>query len=80
MKHLKKFESFSSRELNENNKPGPNIEGSVKVSIKEEEVSLFADEPVLQKLIADDKVSLIGNTVYYKDDEVRKVLDQYLEI
>jgi hypothetical protein len=73
MKHLKRFnESFE--------KPGPNIEGSKKLTISEEDTNLFADEPVLQKLISDEKVALIGNEVYYNDEEVKNVLQQYLKL
>jgi hypothetical protein len=73
MKHLKRFnESFE--------KPGPNVKGSKKITISEEDTNLFNDESVLQKLIADEKVALIGNEVYYNDDEVKNVLQQYLKI
>lgn len=73
MKYLKRFnESFEN--------PGPNVKGSKKIKISEEDTNLFADEPVLQKLIADQKVSLIGNEVFYRDEEVKNVLQQYLKI
>lgn len=72
MKYLRKFnESFQ--------KPGPNIEGSKKITISEEDTNLFNDEAILQKLIADEKVSLIGNEVYYNDKETLEVLNQYFK-
>ena len=52
MKHLRKF--------NENaNRPGPNA-GSKSITISQDEVNSFSTEPSLQKLIADEKVSVIG--------------------
>lgn len=72
MKYLRKFnESFQ--------KPGPNVEGSKKITISEEDTNLFNDESILQKLIADEKVSLIGNEVYYNDEETLEVLNQYFK-
>lgn len=72
MKYLRKFnESFQ--------KPGPNIEGSKKITISEEDTNLFNDEAILQKLIADEKVSLIGNEVYYNDEDTLEVLNQYFK-
>lgn len=72
MKYLRKFnESFQ--------KPGPNVEGSKKITISEEDTNLFNDEAILQKLIADEKVSLIGNEVYYNDEDTLEVLNQYFK-
>ncbi len=75
---IKRYSQF----INETNVPGPNIEGSVKLDISEEEVSLFSDEPSLQKLVADQKVALFDKEVYYlqSDTKTKEVLDQYLEI
>lgn len=71
MKHLKRFnESFQ--------KPGPDVDGSKKVSIDKDDINLFKDEPVLLKLLADDKISLLGNDVYYKDDETLDIIKQYV--
>ncbi len=75
---IKRYSQF----INESNVPGPNVEGSVKLDISEEEVSLFSDEPSLQKLVADQKVALFDKEVYYlqSDTKTKEVLDQYLEI
>jgi hypothetical protein len=76
---IKKWNKF-----NENNstKPGSKITGSKKISISSEEMSMFVDEPVLQKLILDDKVALLNNEVWYFEDDkdTLNVLDQYLEL
>jgi len=72
MKHLRKF--------NENaNRPGPNA-GSKSITISQDEVDSFSTEPSLQKLIADEKVSVIGNKVYYNDEDTKATLDEYLEV
>lgn len=52
------------------------------IRIKDEEVELFETEPALSKLIADEKVKLVGNKLMYNKDDVEtfEVLDLYLEI
>jgi hypothetical protein len=72
MKHLRKFNENSNR-------PGPNS-GSKSITISQDEVNSFSTEPSLQKLIADEKVSVIGDKVYYNDDETKSILDEYLEV
>lgn len=75
---LKRYSQF----INESNAPGPNVEGSVKLNISEKEVTLFSEEPSLQKLVMDQKVALFDNEVYYlgSDTKTKEILDQYLEI
>lgn len=74
---IKKFVDF----IKESNIPGPNTHGS-KISLQENEVKLFTDEPVLQKLIADEKVALFNDELWYSenDEATKEILDQYLEI
>jgi hypothetical protein len=52
------------------------------VKLTPEEVSLFTSEPLLQKLIADKKVSLFDNEVKFDESDIqtKEVLDQYLEL
>ena len=52
------------------------------VKLNSEDVSLFTSEPLLQKLVADKKVSLFDNEVKYDESDIqtKEVLDQYLEI
>jgi hypothetical protein len=52
------------------------------IKLTSEEVSLFTSEPLLQKLIADKKVSLFDNEVKFDESDIqtKEVLDQYLEI
>jgi hypothetical protein len=52
------------------------------VKLNSEDVSLFTSEPLLQKLIADKRVSLFDDEVNYDESDIqtKKVLDQYLEL
>ena len=76
---IKKWNQFNESMAE---KPGPNVPGSVKITISDEEVNSFSDEPALSKLIYDDKASLLGNEVWYleNDDQTKAILDQYLEV
>lgn len=77
---IKRYSQFILE--NQNQRPGSDVEGSMKIKITGEEIDLFATEPQLQKLIADEKVSVLDGEVWYKegDKETLEVLDQYLEI
>ena len=72
MKHLRKFNENSNR-------PGQNT-GAKSITISQDEVNSFSTESSLQKLIADEKISVIGTKVYYNDDETKSILDEYLEV
>lgn len=52
------------------------------IKLSEEDVSLFTSEPLLQKLVADKKVSLYDNEVKFDESDIqtKEVLDQYLEL
>ncbi len=52
------------------------------IKLSEEEVGLFNQEPLLQKLVSDNKVSLFDDEVKYdeNDTKTKEVLDQYLEV
>jgi hypothetical protein len=75
---IKKYNQF----IKESSQPGPQSNGSKRVSITDSEMNLFSDEPSLQKLLSDGKVSLLDKEVWYdeSDEETRNILDQYLEM
>jgi len=52
------------------------------IKLSDEEVGLFNQEPLLQKLVSNNKISLYDGEVKYdeSDIETKEVLDQYLEI
>lgn len=74
---IKKWNQFNESKAE---KPGENVPGSAKISLSDEDVNAFTDNPSLQKLISDDKVALIGNEVWYWEDDMatKGVMDQYL--
>ena len=76
---IKKWNQFNESKAE---KPGENVPGSVKINLSDEDVNAFTDNPSLQKLISDDKVALLGNEVWYWEDDMatKGVMDQYLEI
>lgn len=55
---------------------------SKSVRISEDEMNLFSQEPVLQELISNNKITLKNGEVLYdeSDIETKNILDQYLEI
>ena len=64
---IKKYNQF----VNENNQvPGPNTPGSLKLDINETEVELFSNEPELGELIADQKVSLLPPHLWYMENDL----------
>lgn len=74
---IKKYVDF----INESSVPGPTTHG-IKIKLNKEEVDLFTNEPVLQKLVSDGKVGLFNDEVWYTetDSATKEILDQYLEI
>ena len=55
---------------------------SKSVHISEDEMTLFSQEPALQELISNNKITLKNGEVLFdeNDEETRNLLDQYLEI
>jgi len=53
-----------------------------KVTLSEDEMSLFSDQPALQELITQNKITLKNGEVFYdeSDEETRDLLDVYLEM
>jgi len=74
---IKDWISFNE---NKSEKPGPNIDGSSKMDLTEEDISLFSDEQSIEKLVMDNKVSLIGHEVWYWTDDLdtRSTLEFYI--
>jgi hypothetical protein len=77
---IKRYSQFLKE--NQKQRPGSDVEGSMRLKVTGEEMDLFATEPQLQKLIADEKISVLDGEVWYKesDKNTLEVLDQYLEI
>jgi len=72
---IKKFNEF----INESLRPNEGQNGSVSFIIDDDEVNFFQTEGSLRNLITNEKISLVGNTVwYYEDDkQTEKTLKSY---
>lgn len=72
---IKKFNEF----INESLRPNEGQNGSVSFIIDDDEVNFFQTEGSLRNLITNEKISLVGNTVwYYEDDkQTEKILKSY---
>jgi len=76
---IKRYNQF----VNESNQvPGPGTEGSVRISLSDEESDIFASESSLGKLISDNKVSLLAPELWYmeEDTETINILKNYFDI
>lgn len=73
---IKKWKQFNE---NKSEKPGSNIKGSTKMNLSDEDFNEFNDNISLKKLVSDDKVALIGNEVWYweNDKDTKDILNQY---
>lgn len=75
---IKKYYEF----IKENNyittPPGPGEENVIAVSITPSELNFFDSEPLLSNLIASQQVSIIGDQMYYYDeDKTISILNQF---
>lgn len=70
-------DSFSF--IGESLRPNEGQNGSVSFIIDDDEINFFQTEGSLRNLITNEKISLVGNTVwYYKDDkQTEKILKSY---
>lgn len=62
---IKKYNEF----INESSVPGPEEPSASKIHLTDEEVDWFSSEPALQKLISDNKVSLLPPELWYTIDD-----------
>jgi ABC-type Fe2+-enterobactin transport system substrate-binding protein len=53
--------------------PGPDVESSVFVTLTDDEIYMFREEPILSNLISSQKAMIVGNQLYYYDD--KQVID-----
>lgn len=75
---LKKYNDF----LNESNIPGPKLDGSVSIDLKDDESELFSSEDELKSLISNQKVSLLSPKLWYNSNDVEtiNVLKNYFDM
>ncbi len=72
---IKKWNQF----INESVIPGEGEIGSVRISLEQEEAGYFSEEPILSKLISDQKVALYDTELWYWEDDLLtiNILKQY---
>lgn len=76
---IKKFNEFIKE--SKSTPPGPSVENTSSIQLKDEDSAMFRKEPILSNLISDQKVSLIDNTLYYyKDSDIVELLSQFFTI
>ena len=66
--------------INESNQnpPGPGTENTTSISLSDDEINLVGDEPVLSNMIANQELTLMGNQLYYfNDDKTTQSLNRY---
>jgi hypothetical protein len=75
---IKKFNEF----LKESYRPNKGQNGSVSIHLKDEELDLFQTEGSLRTLITDEKISLVGNDLWYHEDDQKTIdtLSNYFEL
>lgn len=73
--NIKSYSEF----INESNTPpGVDTEKTIVVSLNDDEVSMFREETILSNLIGSQKVTVVGNKLYYYDDEqIINTLNQF---
>ena len=75
---IKKYFEFVNENNYMSNTPGPDQENVISVSISSSELGLFDSEPLLSNLISSQQVSVIGNQLYYYDDDkIIQILNQF---
>ena len=75
---IKKYFEFVDENNYMSNPPGPDQENVISVSISSSELGLFDSEPLLSNLISSQQVSVIGNQLYYYDDDKTiQILNQF---
>lgn len=75
MKVIKKFEEFKYLGV-----PGPNEEGNVQINVNNDDLDLFKIEPDLNQLLRNDKITIVGNDIWYFEDDyetIKKLKDYF---
>jgi uncharacterized protein involved in outer membrane biogenesis len=75
---IKKFNEF----LKESYRPNEGQDGSVSLTLSDGDVELFQTEGSLRTLITDEKISLVGNDLWYHEDDKQTIdtLSNYFSI
>ena len=75
---IKKYYEFVNENNYISNPPGPGQTDVIAVSISTSELGLFESEPMLSNLVSSQMVSVIGDQLYYYDDDKTiQILNQF---
>lgn len=75
---IKRFNEF----LKESYRPNEGQDGSVSLTLSDEDLELFQTEGSLRTLITDEKISLVGKELWYHEDDEQTIdtLSNYLKL
>lgn len=75
---IKRFNDF----LKESYRPNEGQDGSVSVTLNNEDLELFQTEGSLRTLITDEKISLVGKELWYHEDDQQTIdtLSNYFDL
>jgi hypothetical protein len=75
---IKRFNEF----LKESYRPNEGQDGSVSITLGDEDLELFQTEGSLRTLITDEKISLVGKELWYHEDDEKTIdtLSNYFKL
>jgi hypothetical protein len=75
---IKRFNEF----LKESYRPNEGQDGSVSLTLNDEDLELFQTEGSLRTLITDEKISLVGKELWYHEDDEKTIdtLSNYFKL
>jgi len=75
---IKRFNEF----LKESYRPNEGQDGSVSLTLNDEDLELFQTEGSLRTLITDEKISLVGKELWYHEDDEQTIdtLSNYFKL
>jgi hypothetical protein len=75
---IKRFNEF----LKESYRPNEGQDGSVSLTLSDEDLELFQTEGSLRTLITNEKISLVGKELWYHEDDEKTIetLSNYFKL
>jgi hypothetical protein len=75
---IKRFNEF----LKESYRPNEGQDGSISLTLNDEDLELFQTEGSLRTLITDEKISLVGKELWYHEDDEKTIdtLSNYFKL
>jgi hypothetical protein len=75
---IKRFNEF----LKESYRPNEGQDGSISLTLGDEDLELFQTEGSLRTLITDEKISIVGKELWYHEDDEKTIdtLSNYFKL